>query len=263
MKKLIIAAAAAAISTGAFALCGEDAPVQAVIVKAAARTVYTFKFTGKTTKGLPHTDSVTCGEDTTCIARIPAKLKIKGWIATCGNLCTEIDEGTAAAEAYAFWMLKPYKGWFSTEDTVLAFVGDDIKLPNVIGKKPNKAEAAGELYGTILFAGVGADAASWVWAQGSGIVFAGLGKYKAPIYKKIKGNFAGAPVASWYISERICDQTHVYDCATLTLDCENAPNTVAFGKWQMKYSKSASKKFPGKLPKTPAWASAAIFQKEG
>ncbi len=261
MKKLIIAAAAAAISTGAFALCGEVDPIPAVIVKAAARTVYTFKFTGKTTKGdAAAATPVQCAEpnnDEVCVARLPAKLKIKGWLALCGNGCIEINQGTEGAAAYAFWMLKPYKGWFSAEDAKLDFVGGEF--PHVIGKKPNKAEAFGTLGGTIYFAGV-PETINWIWDPG--IYFAGLGKYKAPIYKKIKGNFAGSPAASWYISSKVCKQSSPYDCETLTLKCDETPNTVAFGKWQMKYSKSASKKFPKKMPKTPAWASAAIVVKE-
>ena len=100
------------------------------------------------------------------------------------------------------------------------------------------------------------------WSLGDGLYFAGLGKYKAPLYKKIKGNFAGSPAASWYVSNKVCKQSSPYDCETLTLKCDETPNTVAFGKWTMKYSKSASKKFPSKTPKTPSWATAAIVVKE-
>ena len=260
MKKLMIAAAAAAISTGAFALCGEVDPIPAVIVKAAARTVYTFKFTGKTTIGnAAEATPVQCAEPTgdVCIARLPAKLKIKGWLALCGNGCTEINAGTEGAAAYAFWVLKPYKGWIKADDAAIDFVGGEF--PHVIGKKPNKAEAFGTLKGTITFSGAG-EAAEW--SLGDGLYFAGLGKYKAPLYKKIKGNFAGSPAASWYISSKVCKQSSPYDCETLTLKCEETPNTVAFGKWQMKYSKSASKKFPSKTPKTPSWATAAIVVKD-
>ena len=255
MKKLMLTAAVAAIASGAFALCGEVEPIPAIIVKAAARTVYTFNFCGKTTKGAEGAAIVSqCGETSEgCIARIPAKLKIKGWLALCGNGCTEINAGTEGAAAYAFWVLKPYKGWISADDVALDFAGGEF--PHVIGKKPNKAEAFGTLAGTVVFA----DQAQW--SLGDGLYFAGLGKYKAPLYKKIKGNFAGSPAASWYVSNKVCKQSSPYDCETLTLKCDETPNTVAFGKWTMKYSKSASKKFPSKTPKTPSWATAAIVVK--
>ena len=250
MKKLMLTAAAAVLSMGAFALCG-DTPVQQVVVikaKAPARTVYKFTFSGKTTKGAPAgTIAKQCGDDEAgCYPRIPAKLKIKGWLALCDNECTSINGGTADAESYAFWATKPYKADL-TPTAELDFMSGEF--PHVIGKKPNKAEAAGTFKGDFVFT----DTVSWSLADG--LFFAGLGKYKAPIYKKIAGNFAGAPAASWYISGNECAQTDVYDCSTLTLKCGENPNTVAFGKWCMKYSKSASKKLgSGKLPKVPSYA---------
>ena len=143
-------------------------------------------------------------------------------------------------------MLKPYKAGFNNTDALAeTFV-------NVIGKKPNKAEMFGIFTGTANFA------ENVDWNIGS-LYFAGLGKYKGSkgIYSSISGNFAGAPAASWYISPNLCKQTDVYDCATLKLVCDENPNTVAFGKWSVKYNKSASKKLTksiSNLPKTPKYA---------
>lgn len=258
MKKLMLTTAAAVLTMGAFALCGDVEVVQAVIVKAPSRTVYKFKWSGKTTKGVEAKvkasacgDGVMCGdgqaECNVCIPRYPAKLKIKGWVALCDNKCNTINNGSGDAEDYAFWATKPYKANI-TPDAELSFV--DGEFPHVIGKKPNKAEAFGTFKGTLIFAEGVAE-----WSLGDGLYFAGLGKYKAPVYKKIKGKFAGSPAASWYISNKQCAQTTVWDCETLKLKCDENPNTVAFGKWSMKYSKSASKKLSkGKLPKTPSYA---------
>ena len=250
MKKLMLTAAAAVLSMGAFALCGDAEPVVVQIIKApkVQRQVYKMTFCGKTTKALPgKATPVTCGDDIAgCYARVPAKLKIKGWIALCKTECDAINGGSADAESYAFWATKPFKADL-TPDAELDFDGGEF--PHVIGKKPNKAEA----YGTFKSKFVFAEGTEWDLADG--LIFAGLGKYKAPIYKKISGNFVGKPAASWYISSNVCAQSDVYDCSTLTLKCEEYPNTVAFGKWSMKYSKSAAKKMAsGKLPKVPSYA---------
>ena len=243
MKKLMIAAATVALAAGAFAdVCGVTTPEKEV------RQVYKWTFTGKTTKGLPGAvEKNDCGvTGTGCYARVPAKLKIKGWIAYCLGTCVAANDGTGAAEAFAFWSTKPYKADLGA-NAVLDFDGGDF--PHVIGKKPNKAEA----YGTFETQMVFPDNSSW----DINFAFAGLGTYKAPVYKKIAGNFAGSPAASWYVGKDVCAQTSVYDCSALTLDCSAQPNTVAFGKWTMKYSKSASKKLvKGKFPKTASYAAA-------
>lgn len=242
MKKIMVAAATVALAMGVFAVCGDETP------EVKARQVYKFTFTGKTTKGIgAQTVKVDCGDDQTgCYARIPAKLKIKGWVAYCLNGCKGVNGGTGDAEAWAFWATKPYKADLGAL-AELNFA--DGEFPHVIGKKPNKAEA----YGTFTSQFVFTSQAAWE----INFAFAGLGTYKSPVYKKISGNFAGSPAASWYISGNVCAQTSVYDCSSLTLVCDETPNTVAFGKWSMKYSKSAAKKLnKGKLPKTPSYATA-------
>jgi len=254
MKKLILTAAVAAIASGAFALCGETETVQAVIVKAPARTVYTFNFSGKTTKGAESAAVINmCGEaGESCIARIPTKLKIKGWVALCEGECTAIMDSFAAPAAYAFWEIKPYKA--DIPDATL-----NVDVLNIIGKKPTKAEMHGALKGTVTYA------ADYTWDLADGLVYAGFGKYnkKTGVYSKISGNFAGSPVASWYIGNGadVCAQTSPYLCTTLALDCENKPNTVAFGKWNMKYSKSGTKKlYKGSYPKTPSYATVTVSE---
>ncbi len=247
MKKLMLTAAAAVLSMGAFALCGDAEPVVVVVQKTVKvqRQVYKTTFCGKTTTALPGKSVASaCGDVTEgCYARVPAKLKIKGWIALCDTACTALVGGTADAESYAFWATKPFKADL-TPDADLTF--DFI---NVIGKKPNKAEAAGKFTSKFVFA------EGTEWDLADGLAFAGLGSYKKPIYKKITGNFVGQPAASWYISNAVCAQSDVYDCDTLQLLCGEYPSTVAFGKWTLKYSKSAAKKLgKGQLPKVPSYA---------
>lgn len=240
----MIAAAVAAMTVGAFADCGEGD------VQTTGAQVYKFTFSGKTTKGIKpgNAAGTDCGEGggVLCSARVPAKLKIKGWVVYCLPTCTEtLAQGTTPANYYAFWALKPYKSSVDEAEISETFV-------NVIGKKPNKAEMYGQFKGNMPYS---ADAI-WVFDH---IDFAGLGKYKASkgIYSSISGNFAGSVGGSWWVSKAECAASRVYDCANLALQCDADLNTVAFGKWSVKYNKSASKKAsksPRKLPKRPAYA---------
>ena len=241
----MIAAAVAAMTVGAFADCGEGD------VQTTGAQVYKFTFSGKTTKGVTpgKAAAADCGEGggALCPARVSAKLKIKGWVVYCLPTCSEtLAQGTAPANYFAFWALKPYKSDVAEAEIANTFV-------NVIGKKPNKAEMYGEFKGSMPYS---ADAA-WVFDH---ISFAGLGKYKASkgIYSSISGNFAGSVGTSWWVSKAECAPSRIYACDTLTLQCEDEYNTVAFGKWSVKYNKSASKKAsksPRKLPKKPSYAS--------
>ncbi len=248
MKKLMIAAAAAALSSGAFAgICGDEDPVVDVV---AGREVYKVAFTGKTTIGVPGKDVVTpvfCSEDQKedgCVIRVPGTLKIEGWVLLCDVACNAKIEAFAAPAYWAFWASKPY-----TADIPEGKL--EFSVLNVIGKKGADAEAAGKFTGKVVY-GPGFE-----WDLAEGLEYAGLGKYSAKngTFTSFTGNFAGAPAGSWYIKGKVCEQTHVYDCTTMLVDCENVPNTVAFGKWTMKYDASASKAaYKGKMPKTPKYA---------
>ena len=249
----MIAAAVAAMTAGAFAdnVCGQD---DGPAVKG---QVYKFTFSGKTTKGLKAGEGAggVCGQQGNpdeCGPRAAAKLKIKGWVAYCEDpACgTTLLAGTEGATSWAFWTVKPRKG-------AIADAAIETGILHVIGKKPNKAEMFGTLKGTVSFGG------NAEWSLGDGLYFAGLGKYKASkgIYSSISGNFAGSPAAPWYIpSSGNCVEAGYYDCATLAIVC--GENTVAFGKWSVKYNKSASKKINknGRLPKVPSWYSSLVTQ---
>ena len=249
MKKLMIACAVAALTAGAFAAgCGDDEEPAVTTVN----QVYKATFSGKTTKGVPGKDvttSVLCGDDQTtegCVVRVPATLKIQGWYVLCNVTCGTILEVANAPARQAFWQTKPYKA--DIPDSATAF-----SLINVIGKKGKDAEAAGTFTGTVTYA---ADA---TWSLGDGLAFAGLGKTKLKsgtlaYFPSFSGNFVGEPVASWYIKGNTCAQTHVWDPCTMTVNCDETPNTVAFGKWTMKYDASATKKAATKNPSYPSYA---------
>lgn len=250
MKKLMIACAVAALTAGAFAAgCGDDEePTPADPVN----QVYKVTFSGKTTKGVPGKDVVTsvmCGDDITadgCVVRVPATFKVQGWYVLCNITCGTILDVFNAPQKQAFWQTKPYKGDIADSATVFSLI-------NVIGKKGKEAEAAGTFTGTVTYA------ENATWSLGDGLAFAGLGKTKVKsgtwaYFPSFSGNFVGTPVASWYIKGKTCEQTHVWEPCTMTVDCENIPNTVAFGKWTMKYDASATKKAATKNPSTPSYA---------
>lgn len=249
MKKVIAIAALAAISS-AFAACDYVAPDTAI--------VYKWKFTGKTTFGVKpatvKTKTVTglCGytgstcstSGTSCeTVRAPASLKIEGYTWQCKPAC-----GSVAFESWAevneiFWQKKPFKA------AIAGGVSTDIS--NIIGKKQKQFEA----YGIAHFE---------EWINGCTkegtytLAYAGLGKYdlKNCRVKCCKGNFAGYLDQPHYISKDKCVDAGYWicDCNANQLSCKNP--SVAFGKWSAKYQKSASKKYlkSGKLPKAASWA---------
>ena len=244
MKKLMIAAAAAAVASGAFAICGDpdDAP-------GSYAQVYKMSFTGKTTAGVGGVDTPNlCGDPTAgCSVRVPANLLIQGWIVLCDPNCASILDGFNAPSYSSFWQVKPYKA--DIPDGAIEW-----QTINIIGKKAKDAEAAGKFSGTVTYA---ADA-TWALAD---VQFAGGGKSvnkggSWSYFSSFSGYFAAAPVASWYIKGNVCEQTHVYDPCDLTVDCEETPNTVAFGKWAMKYDRAASYKMwkNSTRPARPAYA---------
>ena len=249
MKKLMIAAAAAAVVTGAFAECGD--PV--IINNPTGAQVYKVSFTGKTTIGVPGKSIVIanlCGDPDQidgCVVRVPGTLKIEGWIALCDPACGTILDTFNAPNYQAWWQTKPYVA--DIPDGAIAW-----DLINIIGKKATDAEAAGKFSGTVTYA------ANTTWAIAD-LQFAGFGKSVNKggawsYFNSFSGDFANAPVASWYIKGNVCEQTHVYDPCTLAVNCDETPNTVAFGKWAMKYDSAASKKLTRDttLPKTPSYA---------
>ena len=251
MKKLMIACAVAATTVGAFAGgCGDD-PVDPQ--PDPVNQVYRLSFTGKTTDGVPGKDVVTpvfCGDDDVaegCVVRVPANLKIEGWVVLCDIGCASILDTFNAPQKQSYWATKPYKA--DIPDGVAAF-----DVINVIGKKGKDAEAAGKFTGTVTYG------AQQTWSLGDGLVFAGLGKTAVKAgswayFPSFSGNFAGSPVASWYIKGKLCEQTHVWEPCTMAVNClDGTPNTVAFGKWAMKYDAAATKKVATTNPSKPSYA---------
>ena len=249
MKKLMAAVAVAACTASVMAAgCGDDPEV----VIDPVNQVYNMSFSGKTTAGIPGKDVVTevfCGDDETtdgCVVRVPANLKIDGWMILCDISCATITDVFNAPQRQAFWTTKPYKADIPDSATAFDFL-------QVIGKKGRDAEASGKFTGTVTYS------EDYTWSLGDGLTFAGLGKTVVKggswaYFSSFSGNFAGHPVASWYIKGKVCEQTHVWEPCAMTVNCDDTPDTVAYGKWTLKYNASATKKAANTNPKKPSYA---------
>lgn len=198
--------------------------------------VYKWKFTGKTTNPKQTTQkakySACSAAPQVCAVRVPASLKIQGWTWACNPGCG--DQFAEIVETdEMFWVKKPSKYSLSG--------GVSTEVFHVIGKKADKAELAG----TAKFDG---PAAMYRFT------YAGLGKYdkKNSRLKSASGSFAGT------FDPCECDSSAVWEtCGGLSLCCDSNPTSIVYGKWSVKYNKSAAKKFlkNGRLPKYPSWAS--------
>lgn len=246
MKKLMIAAALAAVVGGAFAACtpGEPDPIEDA-------WVYTWKFTGKTTTGVMISYTIkpsgNCnpGQGGTfgCAIRVPSSLSIQGYTYKCLPCCGGFTE--LADDGEVFWTTKPQKELFNVTNTKYLFTeGLVIDWGHVIGKKAKDFELKGQFTGTTSDSGEKYD-----------FTFAGLGKYdlKNTRFSSVSGNFAGEKVSPHDLKTQGCPEADYWLCDGS--DYAGAPEdpTVAYGSWSAKLNSAASKKFlrSGTLVKVP------------
>lgn len=197
--------------------------------------VYHWKFTGKTTTPnkvkLAKSYSSCSVAPTTCAVRVPSSFKIEGYAYYCSPGCG--DQFTELAEVNeVFWMRKPVK------DDLAGGVATEIM--HIIGKKAKQ----GEVFGTATFNGA---------TRNIKFNYAGLGKYdtKHRRLSSASGNFAGTATFCE------CAPATYWDCDSLSLLCEENAPTVVYGKWSVKFKKSAARKYlkNGSTVKVPAWVS--------
>ena len=238
MKKLMIAAASVALAAGAFADCSYI-PVQPV-AQIDSAWAYKWKFSGKTTKAVV----MTCVDNAQYVTRTATSLKIQGWSLYCDPVCGDFESAEALE---IFWQTKPSKVLFADGSGVTFEVG------NIIGKKGKEYEAAGEA----VFTGIDG-------VTGYDLFFAGLGKYdtKKTRVSSIKGNFAGIAKAPQVKVGKDTDCITAPTKISKVWECCGCPtqdaDSVAFGKWSVKYNKSYAKKYgKGTLDAAkllPSWA---------
>ena len=238
MKKLTI---------GVVALCamfigGGSAFGACEYVKPDTGWVYKWKFTGKTTKGeKARAVASACNAGGGCVVRCPASLKIEGYTWICSPGCGSEGFEMFSEVNEVFWCKKPVKASFAG--------GVATEICHIIGKKADKCEVGGTATFQEFCKG---DVPGGIY----NFTYAGLGKYdkKNGRIKSASGNFAGSLQEPVVIENCSGIPTGFWECGSLALNCDPS-SSVVYGKWSVKYQKSASKKFykSGKTPKYPSW----------
>ncbi len=261
----MIAAVAAVVAGGAFAKACDYEPTTPDVAWA-----YTWKFTGKTTDGVKvgntKSKSSPCdlgggsSSESACNAiRVPASLKIQGYTAYCAPGCGSDGFEVLGEVQEVFWQTKPRKLSLSG--------GVTTEVSNIIGKKAKQYEIAG----IATFDGE-KDSAGALIPVKYDIVFAGLGKFdtKNKRVSSASGNFAGTLEYPQYLEKDACTSEYagIWECANLTLFCSEV-DSVAFGKWNVKFNKKAAKKLLTKANnvveavKIPGWVDKNLNGREG
>lgn len=221
MKKLMIAAAAAAMIGGANAVCVSGSS-ECNVCTAAGANVWDVKFTAKTTvlKTAGAAKACTIGSS---VYRKQGTAKITGWLWNsddCTGNC-DLDFGASNADGNAPRMALTWNKKYGFVAAPSIFVAQ-------IDKKGNKLESWGGLND-----GVAID-----------IKFAGFGSYdtKKNYIKSLSGSFAGT-LENELIGSACtvgAGGYAIYDCMAYVY-AAGVP-TAAYGSWSIKYNKSASKK---------------------
>gem|GEM_PF-3195072 len=260
MKKLMIAAAAAAMIGGVYAdsTCAEPGtPGPCDSTSCAPQAwVYQWQFKGKTAtgaliKGTTTTTSVsggTCSEGssstvTTCgeAIRVPGSLAIVGYTYHCDVECYDFDASLLTPYKSQFYGTKPLKSEVEPYKVLGASFVKRVDVAHVIGKSASQYELAGQAefdFGTAT----GSDI-----SQKYTLTFAGFGSYDKK-YKRVKsvsGNFAGLQNPPRYaktICGTRCPPADFWDCCCLTYAGLPTEDSVAYGSWSVKYNSSATKK---------------------
>ena len=234
MKKLMIAAAAAAMVGGAYATpcTPEDTPA------GDCASVYSFKLNVKTTKGVTLKGG-TVGSGSQCTPGTPSSCTvirekdstvIQGYIYDCSCGCGVISTGSVVA-------------WDSKRKAKVEDPAFTTAFINVMGKKASLAEWAWTFAGTAQY--------DETRSQAYALTGAGYGSFSKGMYRSFSGNFAGKVEASYDLKTKkgsddsatscACDPSQVWACDAL--NDLTAADTVAFGTWTAKYDASASKKY--------------------
>lgn len=222
MKKLMIAAAAAALVGGAFADCQEDT---------ACVFAYQVSLSGKSTVAVGTKAKPSACVDPDCYRKV-GSYKVKGYVwgttdatgteATCDEGCACNDLQTVTTY---LWNTKTLVKQGDLAFDSIFLVGSTVAL------KAKTAEVTAKL---------------------DDLTLAGFGKYdtKNLVLKSATGYFAGTVAAPECVTcvydasecQDECASTASKAFAICTLDATEAATTPAYGKWSIKYSKSAVKK---------------------
>ena len=248
MKKLMIAAAAAALVGGAYAGCADIPTPTPVTVTPAA--VYQWKFSGKTGLGVvikgtaDRTVPGGCADDGTIpgraaeVIRVPGTLCINAYTYICDDECWNFGTYLVNPTAAQYQLKKPYKSVIYNNNFV-----EEINAAEVIGKTGSQYE----LEGTAVFKTIDGDVGPTYTYE---LTFAGFGSYakKYGRISSVSGNFAGLQTPPRYNGTVTglakCPPADYWVCTAPGVIYAEDPMhaSVAYGTWSIKYNSSASKK---------------------
>lgn len=276
MKKLMIAAAAAAMIGGAYAAlpgsCTDptvkpDDPTNPCFTQT---LVYQWQFKGKTGTGaiiresettkIPGTQGGTCvdGEtpselvSTTCeVIRVPGSLSIVAYTYLCKAECWAFEPGKGMLtnpEKEQWYATKPLKSLVAPYRKAKADIEANggsyfikqIDVAHVIGKSASQYELAGKVEFDFPINDIG---------QKYALTFAGFGSYDKKNLRvtSVSGNFAGTQTPPRYPKVGCdglrCPPATYWECCPLQFSVFTEKPSVAYGTWSVKYNSSATKKF--------------------
>jgi hypothetical protein len=257
MKKLMIAAAAAAMIGGAYASTCSDPGPDAPKTCGVQTLVYQWQFKGKTGAGalikestkIEGTAGGSCSDGTgntvitDCeVVRVPGSLAIVAYSYLCDAECSAFEPASQNM------LVTPYKAqYYATKplkSLVVPYRGKNfiktIDVAHVIGKKANQYELAGTAEFEFDASDIG---------QKYSLYFAGFGSYdqKKERVSSVSGNFAGLQTPPRYAKtgcggER-CPAGDWWNCCPLAFAGQPLDASVAYGSWSVKFNSSATKKF--------------------
>ena len=226
MKKLMIAAAVAAMGAGVFAECAED-PTPAPCAFAYKVTLSGKTIATKTVKTTVPVVGGNCIEKSTVCMAVPGTFKRWGYVYGKGEESGAEETCDAGCGCNDFTSLEAYE--VNKKAKTLSMWDFAITRVDVIGTKQNQVQ----VYGVV-----------------EGIRLAGQGKLKKGTISSVKGTFTGEiqpPTCSTCeydesICEDTCDNTPVQVGQLCDPTLTDATAAVVFGKWTMKASKAVAKK---------------------
>ena len=224
MKKLMIAAAVAAMGAGAFA--GDCAPVAEDVAR-----VYQMQLNVYTTKGvaLDGIGASACAPGDCVPMRGRDKTVIRGYVYVCGNPCEMKDYQDAFCDSRRHVL---FNEGVDTPNLAWTFV-------NAIGSGARDAEAAWTFAGTVTYPGFGDSTYA--------LTGAGYGQFNGEMFNNLSGYFAGTVDNTYALSAKAgsavtcCKPSMVVKCDADQVWVEAPEGSVAFGAWKMKFNANVSK----------------------
>jgi len=249
MKKLMIAAAAAAMIGAAEAASTCTDPGSTPSSCTVQTLVYSWQFRGKTGSGVivnaTRASTVaggTCTDPVTTpgsaeVIRVPGTLALVGYSYLCDAECSTIQSGLMNPTKAQYYSTKPLVS------LVVPYRGQNfiqtIDIANVIGNAKNQYELAGTAKFEFPSTDIG---------QVYNLRFAGFGSYDKTHQRvsNVSGNFAGTQTVPRYprsYNGTRCPGAGYWDCCSLQyVPGSEGADSVAFGQWAMRYDAAASRK---------------------